>query len=48
MQILWIAVAVVLVIALIKTSLKLLKFVCIVGLVAVALFFLSSIGVLPF
>ena len=48
MEFLWIAVAVALVIGLIKTSLKLLKFLFTVGLILAALMLLSSLGVLPF
>lgn len=47
-NILWLAVAIALVIGLIKTSIKLLKFIFGVALIAGALLFLSSVlGVLP-
>lgn len=46
MSILWIAVAIALVIGLIKTSVKLLKFVFTVGLICAALFLLSSLGII--
>ncbi len=48
MELLWIAVAVALVIGLVKTSLKLLKFLFTVGLILVGLVLLSGIGILPF
>lgn len=44
MSILWIAVAIALVIGLIKTSVKLLKFVFTVLLIGAALLLLSSLG----
>lgn len=47
MSILWIAVAAALVIGLIKTSVKLLKFIFTVCLIGAALLFLSSLGVFP-
>ncbi len=46
MSILWIAVIIALVIGLIKTSFKLLKFLFTVALIAAALFLLSSLGIL--
>jgi hypothetical protein len=47
MSILWIAVAVALVIGLIKTSIKLLKFIFTVALIGAVLILLSSVGLLP-
>ena len=44
-SIIWIAVAVALVIGLIKTSVKLLKFIFTVGVIAAALLVLKSLGV---
>ena len=44
-NIIWIAVAIALVVALIKTSVKLLKFLFTVGLIAMALLLLRSLGV---
>lgn len=44
-NIIWIAVAIALVIALIKTSVKLLKFLFTVGLIAMVLLLLRSLGV---
>lgn len=43
MSILWLAVAIAMVIGLIKTSVKLLKFVFTVGLIAGALLFVSTL-----
>ncbi len=48
MSILWTAVIIALVICLIKTSLKLLKFLFTVGIIAGALLLLSSLGFWPF
>ena len=45
MSILWIAVAIALVIGIIKTSIKLLKFLFTVGVIAAVLLLLSSLGV---
>lgn len=45
MSILWIAVVIALVIGLIKTSIKLLKFLFVVGVIAGVLLLLSSLGV---
>ena len=45
MSILWIAVAIALVIALIKASAKILKFVFTVGVIAAVLLLLRSLGV---
>jgi hypothetical protein len=47
MSILWIAVAVALVIGLIKTSIRLLKFIFTVALIGAVLILLSSVGLLP-
>lgn len=44
-SIIWIAVAIALVIALIKTSVKLLKFLFTVGVIAMGLLLLRSLGV---
>ena len=44
MSILWIALGVAFVIGLLKATWKLLKFLCLAGLIAAALLFLSSIG----
>ena len=45
MSILWIAVVIALAICLIKTSVKLLKFLFTVGVIAAGLLLLSSLGV---
>ena len=45
MSILWIAVAIALVIGLVKTSVKLLKFLFTVALIGAALLLLSSLGI---
>jgi hypothetical protein len=47
MSILWIAVAIALVIGLIKTSIRLLKFIFTVALIGAVLILLSSVGLLP-
>ena len=45
MSIIWIAVAIALVIGIIKASAKIIKFLLTVGVIAAVLFLLSSLGV---
>jgi hypothetical protein len=47
MNIIWLAVAIALGIGLIKTSIKLLKFIFTVALIGAVLILLSSVGLLP-
>jgi hypothetical protein len=47
MNIFWVAVAIALVIGLVKTSIRLLKFIFTVALIGAVLILLSSVGLLP-